>query len=215
MVGAERSVERDAAIVAMLPHVPTLGWSSKALHAGLLGDSGAAMLFAGPADMVEAYVDFADRRMVDGVSAPAERLSERVRGLIAVRLEQTRGERAAVRRAMAVLALPGHVGVAARTLARTVDAIWQGAGDRPIDWSWYTKRASLAAVYGATLLFWLRQDSASDPHDTQTLAFLDRRLAALARVGRLSGRVSAAVAGVLPGRLRDHPPTRATMPAPR
>ncbi len=44
-------------------------------------------------------------------------------------------------------------------MARTVDAIWHAAGDRSADWSWYSKRAILAGVYGATLLFWLRDDS--------------------------------------------------------
>ena len=208
------TAERDAAIGAMLAHVPVLGWSKAALHAALPADPGAAMLFAGPGDMVEAYVDLADRRMAAAADVTIARLSGRVRSLIALRLLQARDEREAVRRAMAVLALPANLGIAARTLARTVDAIWHAAGDRPVDWNWYTKRASLAAVYGATLLFWLRQDPVADPHDAHSLAFLDRRLAGLARAGRWSGRASAAAAGVLPARLRAHPPTRATVSTP-
>ena len=76
-------------------------------------------------------------------------------------------------------------GAAAACTARTVDAIWHAAGDRSADFSWYTKRAILTAIYSATILYWLR-DMSED--DADTLAFLDRRLAGLGRVGRLRKR---------------------------
>ena len=101
-----------------------------------------------------------------------------MRAVIALRLEQNRPHKEAIRRALALLALPGHARLAARCTARTVDAIWHAAGDRSADFSWYTKRAILAAVYGATVLYWLR-DSSED--DAATLAFLDRRLAGVGR----------------------------------
>jgi ubiquinone biosynthesis protein COQ9 len=85
-------------------------------------------------------------------------------------------------------------------MARTVDAICHAAGDRAADFSWYTKRAILAAVYGATLLYWL-QDGRTDAggeDDAATLGFLDRRLAGIGRVGKLRGRASAALRRVTP-----------------
>ena len=74
--------------------------------------------------------------------------TERVRSVIALRLEQNRPYKEAIRRALAQLALPGHARLAAACTARTVDAIWHAAGDHSADFSWYTKRAILAAVYG-------------------------------------------------------------------
>jgi ubiquinone biosynthesis protein COQ9 len=71
--------------------------------------------------------------------------------------------------------------------ARTVDSIWHAAGDRSADFSWYTKRAILASVYGTTLLYWLR-DMSEDDEDT--LAFLDRRLAGVGRIGKARARIS-------------------------
>jgi ubiquinone biosynthesis protein COQ9 len=47
------------------------------------------------------------------------------------------------------------------------------------------------AVYSATVLFWLR-DTSED--DVDTLAFLDRRLAGVGRIGRLRGRAEGLVA---------------------
>jgi ubiquinone biosynthesis protein COQ9 len=184
----ERSLERDIAIEAMLPHVPFDGWTRKALKMGLVDASMPAdevdLLFPlGVADMVATFCDWADRRMEEAAAGLTEtRLSRRVKAVIALRFQQNREHKEAIRRAIGILALPGNARVAMACTARTVDAIWYAAGDRSANFSWYTKRAILTAVYSATLLFWLRDQS---PDDEDTLAFLDRRLAGVARIGRL------------------------------
>ena len=76
-----------------------------------------------------------------------------------------------------------------------MDAIWRGAGDSSADFSWYTKRAILASVYGLTLLYWLRDTS---DEDEATLAFLDRRLAGVGRIGKLRGRAERVVHRFIP-----------------
>jgi ubiquinone biosynthesis protein COQ9 len=182
MTQPERSDERDAALDAFLA-APFEGWTIAALCRA--ADPDADLLFpGGPADMVEAYCDLADRRMADGIFAG--RLPDRVRAVIARRLEQGRPHKEAIRRGVAILA--AHPVTAARCTARTVDAIWHAAGDRSADFSWYTKRAILTGVYGATLLFWLRDD---DAFDTATLAFLDRRLAGIGQIGRFRRKTEA------------------------
>jgi len=202
MIGAvEQSAERDAALRAMLPWVERLGWSTAALVAGGVAPLEAALLFpGGTAALLQAYCDLADRDMEQGAIAlgvAEQRLSQRVRSLIAVRLEQARPYRAAVRRAVAQLARPCHTALAARCTARTVDSIWHAAGDASADFSWYTKRAILAGVWTSTLVFWLG-DHAED--DSATLAFLDRRLAGVARIGKLRGRLEGALARLRPNR---------------
>jgi ubiquinone biosynthesis protein COQ9 len=186
----ERSDARDAAIDALLPLVPEYGWTVAALQRAAGQD--ADLLFpGGPAEMVEAYIDLADRRMASA-AAPllaGLRLHQRVRALIAERFAQAAPHRDAIRRAFAVLSLPANLAISATCTARTVDAIWHAAGDTSADFSWYTKRAILASVYSATLLFWLGDRSAEG---TATLAFLDRRLAGVARIGKLRRRFSKA-----------------------
>ncbi len=193
----ERMPERDAAILGMLPNVPFDGWTKRALRAGVR-DAGlpldeADLLFPlGTVDMIETFCDLADRRMEEAAAALSEaKVSKRVRAVIAIRLEQNRPFKEAVRRGLAVLALPQNNRAAATCTARTVDAIWHAAGDRSTDFSWYTKRAILAAVYSATLLFWLR-DTSED--DAMTFAFLDRRLAGVGRIGRMRSRIDALLA---------------------
>jgi ubiquinone biosynthesis protein COQ9 len=194
MRAPERSAERDAAIEAMLPSVPFDGWTSRALRAALTGIGAAPddadLLFpGGAADMVAVYIDLADRRMEAAAGArdmTKMRVPTRVRTVLALRFEQGRPHKEAIRRALAVLSLPGNARLTALTAARTVDAVWRAAGDTSADFSWYTKRAILAGVYGATLLYWLR-DTGED--DAATLAFLDRRLADVARIGRARRRL--------------------------
>ena len=195
----ERSPERDAAIRAMLPYVASEGWTLATLRHAMAGSGtdplDADMLFVRASDIIEAWADLADRDMAAGAEAAGIadlRLSQRVRALVALRLRQSQDQREAVRRALAVLATPGHAAMAARMTARTVDAIWHAAGDRSADFSWYSKRAILAAIYSATLLFWLR-DTSED--DADTLAFLDRRLAGLGRIARLRQRLTARMPG--------------------
>jgi ubiquinone biosynthesis protein COQ9 len=181
--------ERDAALVAALPHVPRLGWTLAAVRAGLVESGGlaedAAMLFPGGAgELVEAFVEQADRWMgADAAAADMAglRTTGRVRAVIALRLARLRPHREAVRRAAGFLALPGQAPRALRLTKGTVDAIWHAAGDTLEDASRHTKRPLLAMVYASTLLVWLRDGTADD---TLTLAFLDRRLGDVGRIGK-------------------------------
>ena len=188
----ERSPERDAAILALLPSVGLDGWTMPALCAAAGPD--ADLLFpGGVTDMIDTYVDLGDRQMVEGAAAmdlQGIRVPARVRAVIALRFRQQREHKEAVRRALSILALPGNAGLAVAITARTVDSIWFAAGDTSADFSWYSKRAILAGVYGATLLYWLQDYS---DEDEDTLGFLDRRLAGVGRVGHLRRRTDAFV----------------------
>ena len=187
----ERSPERDAAILAILPNVAFDGWTG-----GATRDGDADLLFPlGAPEMIEAFCDLADRRMEEAAAGLAEtRLSRRVRAVIALRLEQNRPHKEAIRRALGILALPHNARISAAAAARTIDAIWRSAGDESAGFSWYSKRAILAGVYGATILYWLRDTSGDD---AGTLAFLDRRLAGVGRMGKLRARADG-VLGRLP-----------------
>ena len=188
----ERSPERDAALRAMLPQVPQFGWTEVALRRGLaaagLPAEDAPFLFpTGAIGMVEAWSDLADRDMEAAEAAESLallRTPARIRRVIGLRLLALQPHKEAMRRALGLLALPWNLRVALRCAARTADCLWHAAGDTSADFSWYTRRASLAAVHGATLAFWLA-DSGEDL--AATLEFLDRRLAGMARLSRRPG----------------------------
>ncbi|MBR0650567.1 COQ9 family protein [Roseomonas terrae] len=178
---------RDAAIRAILPVVPRHGWTARSIAAGLeaagLPPDEASFLFPrGVTSAVEAWLDLTDRDMAEAAGdLDALRTPQRVRALVAARLRLIAPHKEAARQALALFALPWNAPAGLRGAARTADAIWNAAGDTSADISRYTRRATLGAIYGATLAFWLRDDSEDVG---PALAFLDRRLAGLARAQR-------------------------------
>jgi ubiquinone biosynthesis protein COQ9 len=200
------SEERDRLIAAVLPHVVFDGWRGAALHAAAadLGLDRAAAERAfprGTLDLIGYHAARADRRMEAARAAEdfaKLSLRRRVIALIRTRLEQEEASREAVRAALAVLALPPNLPVALALIYRTVDALWWAAGDTSTDFSFYTKRATLAGVYLTTLLCWLNDRSEGS---AETWAFLDRRIDEVIRLGRARGRLEAALPDV-PGLFR-------------
>ena len=186
------SDEAAAIVSAALMHIPFDGWTEEALVAGAI-DAGidaerVGVCFpAGPIDAIVAYITMADTEMVAAFEAlddKPKKVHLMIRTLILLRLEQASAHKEAVRRALTLLALPINTGQSARTLYRTVDAMWCATGQKDTDLSFYTKRATLAAVYSATLLAWMA-DTGSDMKNTE--AFLDRRLRDVARIPQVTG----------------------------
>lgn len=186
---AERSPERDAAIRAMLPIAAEQGWSWATIRAALAGlgedpELAPSLFPTGPVGAVLGWIDLANREMEEAAAAEdlaALRVPARIRRVMELRLRAVEPHKEALRRALALLALPWNAAEGLRASACTVSAMWHAAGDTSADFSWYTRRATLAAIYWATLAFWMR---AEDPGLEATLAFLDRRLADLGRLQR-------------------------------
>ena len=82
------------------------------------------------------------------------------------------------------MALPSHVSPSLAELARLADEIWHLAGDKSVDFSWYTKRATLSAVYSSAELYMTTDKSAAF---ADTEHFVDRRLEDLQTLGGTVG----------------------------
>ncbi|KAL1867843.1 hypothetical protein VTK73DRAFT_3924 [Phialemonium thermophilum] len=82
--------------------------------------------------------------------------------------------------ALAIMAQPSYVAPSLKELALLADEIWYLAGDISVDPSWYTKRASLSAIYTATELF-MTNDRSADFQETR--GFLRRRLDEASELG--------------------------------
>ena len=157
------------------------GWGHAAVDAAAdqLGiDRGQARLAMpkSQAAMIDVYIQGVDRALDEHFTA--ERLAglkirEKIRQLVWQRLEIMGPAREAVRRALAILAMPQNVPLAMRISWRSVDMMWRIAGDTSTDFNHYTKRMTLGAVYASTLLVWI--DDNSDEW-SETAAFLDRRI---------------------------------------
>lgn len=205
-------VTRDDLIRAMLPHIPFDGWTDSAItmaaeDMGISSEQAHDLLPGGIMDAIDGFTDMADRDMATSLDALDPRptgITTIIRESILCRLDNAAAHREAVSAALKVLAKPQHGPLAAKTLYRTVDRIWRLTGDRAVDFSFYTKRATLAGVYSAVLLYWVANPSA----DRQRVeSFLDQRLREVALIPRVTAPARKAaemgirIAGRMMGRM--------------
>jgi ubiquinone biosynthesis protein COQ9 len=189
-----REAQRDRLLEAALAHVPFDGWSRRSLRsaaADLAMEPGLARrLFPQGGDDLLVHLErWADRQMmaqVDGDALRSLPIRERIARLVRARLEVLTPHREALRRATAARLLPGNALAATASLWHTVDLMWALAGDRADDFSFYTKRSLLAAVWSSTFLFWL--DDRSDGLQA-TWGFLQRRIDNVMQIGKLRSQI--------------------------
>lgn len=183
--------ERERLAEAALTHVPFEGMNEGALRAGAedLGIDPALVpvLFPrGGADLAADYHRAGDAELARWLAdtPPEGRFRDRIAAAVMKRLEMA--DRELVRAGASTLALPANAGLGARLTWETADLIWRGLGDRSDDVNWYSKRAILSAVIGATVLFWLGDDSSGH---AETRDFLDRRLDGVMRFEGLKAKI--------------------------
>ncbi|WP_203308998.1 COQ9 family protein [Sphingomonas beigongshangi] len=152
----------------------------------------------GAVGMIDAWFAHVDAEMTRALppeSLKAMPIRARISELVTARLTTMAQDREALRRALAILAMPQNVARAARLGWRSVDAIWRQAGDTATDYNHYTKRTILLGVYAATVTVFL--DDESDGF-ADTRAFLGRRIEGIMRFEK-------AKAGMI--RRADHRPS--------
>lgn len=162
------------------------GWGDAARDmaadlAGIDRDVAALAYEGGALAMIDAWFAHIDIEML--ADLPPDRLAamkirQRITALVEARLATTAPHREALRRALAILAMPQNLAATARLGWRSVDTMWRAAGDNATDYNHYTKRAMLLAVYGATVTVFL--DDESEGH-ADTRAFLARRIDGIMR----------------------------------
>jgi ubiquinone biosynthesis protein COQ9 len=188
---------RDRILAEALPRIPELGFSDAALKAAAeqAGVSKRETMDAfpkGAESLAEAFSLWADARMTERMASDtATRIRDRVTNAVRARIEALAPHKEAARRAASFLALPQHAALGARLMAKSVDAMWRAAGDRSSDFSYYTKRAMLGGVYGATFLYWLSDTS---ENGKATWAFLDDRIGNVMQIEKFRGQAREAVA---------------------
>ncbi|ESO11212.1 hypothetical protein HELRODRAFT_91619, partial [Helobdella robusta] len=74
--------------------------------------------------------------------------------------------------AMALMSRPFNASRSVRNLAEMLDDVWWYAGDVSTDFSWYTKRATLACIYKSSELSLITDRS---PNFEETWMFMERR----------------------------------------
>lgn len=183
----DKTLAAHTIINAALPHIPFEGWSMRALMQGAL-DAGykktdVIRVFPGGAvDAVLMHSTLADAHLeanLKNYHLESMKIRDRITLAVRLRLEPHAAHKEAVRRGLQLLMFPLNLHHAAQALYHTVDTIWYAVGDNSTDFNFYTKRATLAAVFSATLTFWVNDES---PAHAATWEFLDRRIAEVMKI---------------------------------
>ena len=185
---------RATVIAAALPHVPFDGWTDRTLahaveDAGV--DPGLSRLAfpRGGVDLALAFHWQRDAALAEDLASAdllGLRFRDRVAHAVMRRLELVAADREAVRRGAALFALPHHAADGARAIWHTADTIWTALGDESRDFNWYSKRATLSAVYSAALLYWLGD---ATPDASATREFIGRRIDNVMQIEQMKSRL--------------------------
>ena len=188
--------EMRVMLAAELPaHAAFDGWTPEALtlaaQATDIDPAVAALAFPGGAmDMIDAWFAHIDNAMLADLSPDVlatMKIRARITALVETRLDLLATDIEALRRALAVLALPQNLPRATKLGWRAADAMWHAAGDTATDFNHYSKRAILGGVYMATIMAMMDDDS--EGH-ADTRAFLGRRIDGIMRFEKFKGRFS-------------------------
>lgn len=190
----------DEIRAALAPHIPAHasfdGWNAVALtraaeELGIDADVAGLAFPGGAVEMIDAWFTAIDRAME--AALPLEKLGrmkirEKITALVLARIDAATPHREALRRALAILAMPQNAATALRLGWRAADHMWRLAGDTATDYNHYSKRAILSGVYGATLMVFLNDESAGL---AETRAFLGRRIDGVMRFEKAKAQLLA------------------------
>jgi len=186
--------ELKAALAPRLgKHAGFDGWGEAALamaadELNVPADRARLAFPGGAAEMVDAWFDWVDKAMLNAFApdqVAAMKIRDRIRNLLLFRYETLAPYREALRRALAILALPRNAPEGVRLAWRSADRIWRLAGDEAADFNHYSKRAILIGVYGSTTMIFLGDESEDL---AETRAFLDRRIDDVMRFEKAKAR---------------------------
>ena len=191
---ATQDITPELFVENMLHHVPFDGWSDAAMKVtadelGLSASDVAKLFPKGVVSVITVGSDDVDAKMISEFMARYEgRFDEipvhiKIRELLLIRFEILKPHKEAVRKFMTSTAKPAHAELNLRLVYNTLDRIWRTSGDRSSNFNFYTKRATLGAVYGSTMLAFLDDDT---PDMEKTRGFLDRRLQDVAMIPKMT-----------------------------
>ncbi len=173
---APSDVARERLLDAMLKIAAERGWTEGAMRAaadeaGLSQGEVELACPGGVGDLLEALAvraaNAAEERMA-AADVKEMKIRDKVAAGVRAYIAFLDPHKPAMKRAAGS---PFNLFAGPTALWKAADAIWVGLGDKSTDFNWYTKRMTLSAVIGSTLLAWLGTDDEAEVHE-----FLDHRI---------------------------------------
>ena len=107
-------------------------------------------------------------------------IRERIKILLNLRLDFFAKEKQVITQIIGTDLLLGPRSSLVNRIGSSVDLMWRLAGDRSLDYNFYTKRILLSGVYISTILFWLEVDNRDDVSN-----FIDRRISNVMQIEKI------------------------------
>ena len=184
----------DKILDSMLKQVPFEGWTTRALTQALKSldlPKGSAELYVpgGASSLIGQWSARKDKDMLERFEVLDKselRIRDKVKQAVWFRLEAIGRHEEAAKRATSRLALPDMAGEGAALLWASADKIWAALGDKSEDYNYYTKRLTLSAVLGSSVLSYLADDTEDK---SKARAFLDKRIENVMRFESIKGKI--------------------------
>ena len=191
---SQPNATRDAILKAALKIAPFEGWTNLTLKravrdAGYPDGSGELYFEDSVADLLNHWSDTMNaetENKIEELDIETLKIRERVTQGVLLRLQAIGHHEEAARRASSRLILPDLAATGVRQIWNAADTIWRAIGDTSTDANYYSKRAILSSVIGATLPVWL-SDQSEDKAAAR--AFLDARIENVMEFEKLKWRV--------------------------
>jgi len=188
---------RNAILQAALKIAPFEGWTAltlkRAVREADYPDGMADLYFEGGVGELLTFWSSALDRQAEGEISQLDletlKIRDRVTEGVLARLKAIGPHEEAARRASSRLVLPDLASAGLKQVWGSADMIWRAIGDTSTDANYYSKRAILSTVIGATLPVWLSDQSDDKAH---AKAFLDDRIANVMSFETLKWRVKSA-----------------------
>jgi len=172
---------------AALSHVNDLGWTSEAIAAGAEDLGMPAVACSSGSDLALHFNRTSNAKLADILKSKCEEAKSANKKIptkdfifeaLRKRLKMIVPYRESWPEAMAILSKNAPDSL--QLSLEMADDIWYYAGDKSVDFSWYTKRLSLMAIYKTTQLKLIQDDS---ENFDETWEFLNRRVEDAQQIG--------------------------------
>ena len=147
--------QREALLRGAIAHVPTYGWSSRAIAAAAteqgLSSASVGLVNRGPVELAEFFADQCNSALAAELAARQDELlaipvKERLVIMVRLRLEMLVPHLNTWPQAIALLSKPESLPATLSRAHGMIDAMWLAAGDTSDDHNYHVKRLLLAAV---------------------------------------------------------------------
>ena len=168
----------------VIEHTPYTGWSLETLKVSL-GEIGIlnsldSFFPGGIKDISRLYFDIADKKLeydVENIDLENKSVRDRISYLLNLRLDFFSNNKQVIKQIIGSDFFNGFSLAPISRINDSVDLMWRLAGDKSVDYNFYTKRILLGGIYISSVLFWLDSENREE-----VSKFIDRRIANVMKI---------------------------------